>query len=72
MNGTAPSGYTRWTLADGSPVIAPYFLGTVDLAGHGPFSAVVIVLGDQPLIGAGAIRHVIVILDHGRRMIVQP
>ena len=42
-----PDGHSRWTLADGSPVFAPYFVGTVHLIGLGPFTAVFIVLGDE-------------------------
>jgi hypothetical protein len=38
----------------------------------GPFPAVVIVLGDEPLVGAGAAQHVTIVLDHGQRVIVQP
>jgi predicted aspartyl protease len=71
-NGQAPDGHSRWTLADGSAVLVPYYLGTVELDGHGPFQAVIIVLGDEPLIGASAARHVTIILDHGQRVIVQP
>jgi len=52
----------------------PYYVGTVELAGHGPFLALVIVLGDEPLFGVGAARHVTIVLDHGRRVrvLVQP
>lgn len=67
-----PDGHTRWVLADGSRVLTPYYAGTVHLAGHGPFPATVIVLGDEPLVGAGAAQHVTIILDHGRRVVVQP
>jgi hypothetical protein len=52
--------------------LAPYYLGTVELDGLGPFAAIVIVLGTEPLVGAGAARHVTIILDHGQRVIVQP
>lgn len=71
-NGHPPDGHSRWTLADGSSVLVPYYVGTVELAGLGPFPAVVIVLGDEPLVGAGVARHVTIILDHGQRVIVQP
>jgi predicted aspartyl protease len=67
-----PDGHSRWILADGSPVLTPYYVGMVWLAGLGPFSATVTVLGDEPLVGAGAARHVTIVLDHGRRVIVQP
>jgi hypothetical protein len=67
-----PDGHNQWSLADGSPVLVPYYIGTVELSGLGPFLALVIVIGDQALVGAGAARHVTLTLDHGRRVIVQP
>jgi predicted aspartyl protease len=70
--GRMPDGYSRWTLADGSTVLAPYHVGTVEMDGHGPFPAVIVVLGTEVLIGAGAVRHVTIVLDHGQRVIIQP
>lgn len=67
-----PDGHTRWALADGSPVLTPYYVGTVQLGDQGPFPSVVIVLGDEALVGAGAAQHVTLILDHGRCVLVQP
>ena len=69
-DGHPPDGHSRWTLADGSSVLVPYYVGTVELGGHGPFPAVVITLGSEPLIGSGVARHVTIILDHGQRVIV--
>jgi hypothetical protein len=51
--------------------LTPYYVGTIHLGELGPFPAVVIVLGDEPLIGAGVARSVTIILDHGRRVIVE-
>jgi len=67
-----PDGYGRWALADGSEILVPYYDGTVYLAGLGPFPALVIVLGDELLVGAGAAKHVTIVLDHGQRVLVQP
>ena len=67
-----PDGQSRWTLADGSRILTPYYVGTVHLASLGPFPAIVIVVGDEPFVGAGAAQHVAILLDHGRRVIVQP
>src|SRR4051812_517601 len=53
-NGQVPDGYSQWTLADDADVLAPYYLGTVGLDGHGPFPAMVVVLGGELLVGAGA------------------
>ena len=67
-----PDGHSRWALADGSTVLVPYYQGTTHLGDLGPFPATVIALGDEPLVGAGVARHVTIILDHGRRVIVEP
>src|SRR5438105_8462844 len=67
-----PDGHVRWTLADGSPVVAPYFVGTVQVGGLGPFPAVITALGDEPLVGREVATHFTITLDHGRRVIVEP
>jgi predicted aspartyl protease len=67
-----PNGHLRWTLADGSAVLAPYYLGTIRVGALGPFPAVVTALGDEPLIGCGIAAHFSITLDHGRRLIVEP
>ena len=71
-DGHPPDGHSRWALADGSMILVPYYRCTVQLGGLGPFPATVIALGDEPLVGAGVARHVTIILDHGRRVIVEP
>ncbi len=71
-DGQPPDGYSRWALTDGSLILVPYYQGTIRLGGLGPFPATVITLGDKPLVGAGVARHVTIILDHGRRLIVEP
>ncbi len=50
----------------------PYYLGRIRVGEFGPFPAVVIALGDEPVVGAGVAKHVMIILDHGRRVIVEP
>ena len=53
-NGSPPDSYMRWTLADGSTVLAPSYLGRVEVANFGDvgtFAAVMSVLGDEPIIG---------------------
>ena len=49
----------------------PYSLGTGDVDGLAPFPAVVTGLGDEALVGVGLAAHFTVILDHGRRVIVE-
>ncbi len=61
-----------WTLADGSKVIADSYPGVAELDGFEPVDIFVTKLGDDVLIGVEVIRHFSVILDHGRRVIVEP
>ncbi len=49
-NGKPPDSYARWTLADGSRVLAPAYLGTVAIEGledAGPFPAMINILGNE-------------------------
>lgn len=71
-NGHPPNGHLQWTLADGSTVLAPYYLGTIRVGTFGPFSAMITALGDEPLIGREVAKHLTITLDHGRRVIVSP
>ena len=74
-NGKPPDSYMRWTLADGSTVLAPSYLGTVEIAelgDAGTFPAVISVLGDEPILGRSLTNRFSITLDHGRRVIVQP
>lgn len=68
----APDGYLWWTLADGSRVLAPYYVGTVRVGQLGAVPAVVTTLGDEPLVGRGVTGHFTIILDHGQRLMVEP
>ena len=70
--GQPPDGHVRWTLADGSAVHAPYYFGEVRVGAHGPFAALMTTLGSTPLVGQGIARQLIITLDHGRRVIVEP
>ena len=71
-DGRPADGHLRWTLADGSSVLAPYYLGTATVGRLGPFPAVVTALGEEPLAGIGLAKHLTIVLDHGRRLVVEP
>ena len=71
-NGHPPDGHVRWTLADGSTVLAPYYIGTVQVGTMRPFAALITALGDEPLIGCEVASHFTITLDHGQRVIVEP
>jgi predicted aspartyl protease len=72
-----PDAYATWTMADGSEVMAPIFLGTIrfpeldeDVAEM--VGVTVTVLGDQALIGQSVLRRFTLTLDHGRQVILEP
>lgn len=71
-DGQAPDGHLDWFLADGSQVVAPYFLGTLAIGAIGPFPVLVTVLGDEALVGQQVAIHLTITLDHGRSVIVEP
>ena len=72
-----PDAYATWTMADGSEVMAPIYLGSIrfpeldeDVAEM--VGVTITVLGDQPLIGQNVLRHFTLILDHGKQVILEP
>ena len=78
-----PSGYlpvnvppernTSLTLADGSRRSAPIYRGRVAIGGFPllPFLIEITILGSEPIVGVQVIQHFSVVLDHGRRVIVE-
>jgi predicted aspartyl protease len=74
---STPGAYATWTMADGSEVLAPIFLGTIrfpDLAEDAAemVGVTVTVLGDQALIGQSVLKHFTLTLDHGKQVILEP
>jgi predicted aspartyl protease len=74
---SSPGAYATWTMADGSEVLAPIFLGTIlfpqlddDVAEM--VGVTVTVLGDQALIGQSVLRRFTITLDHGKQVILEP
>jgi predicted aspartyl protease len=72
-----PGAYATWTMADGSEVLAPIFLGTIrfpeldeDVAEM--VGVTITVLGDQALIGQSVLRRFTLTLDHGKQVILEP
>ena len=70
--GVPPDGHMRWTLADDSTVLTPYYLGTVRIGTMGSFNLVISTLGNEPLVGLGLAINFTITLDHGRQVIVEP
>lgn len=71
-DGDRPDGYLPWTLADGSEVLAPAYRSSAQVGTMPSFSAVIIALGEEPLVGRGVSDRFSIILDHGQRLIVEP
>jgi hypothetical protein len=74
---STPGAYATWTMADGSEVLAPIFLGTIrfpqldeDIAEM--VGVTVTILGDQALIGQSVLRRFTLTLDHGKQVILEP
>ena len=64
--------WVQYLLADGSPVVAPVYRGTVQIGPFGPFRTVITVLGDEALVGRRLMERFTVTLACGDRVIVDP
>ena len=69
---SAPSDSLRWRLADGSQIVAPAYRGELRIGSVVVAPVVVTALGDEPIVGRGVIDRFGLILDHGRRVVVEP
>jgi predicted aspartyl protease len=72
VDGVVPAGNMTCRLADGSPVAAPVYRGTVSVGSFGPFRVYVIALGDELLVGRGVSDRLRITLDHGQQVIIEP
>lgn len=70
-NGDPPDGLLPWQLADGSKIVAPAYIGRVKINNIASFAVVVIALGDEPIVGQGVIKNLTIILEHGRKIIIE-
>jgi predicted aspartyl protease len=75
-NGKPPDSYLRFILADqATSVLAPAYLGRVEIAelgDAGASAAIIGVLGNEPILGRNLARRFHIILDHGRQVILEP
>jgi clan AA aspartic protease len=67
-----PIRYVPWKLADESEILAPAFLGEIEVDGLPPVTTVVTSLGAEPLLGRHVTNNFRVIFDHGKQVIVEP
>jgi predicted aspartyl protease len=70
-DGQPPADYVRWTLADGSTVLAPVYDGIVQIGPFSPYPVLITVVGDEPIVGRGVTDNFLITLDHGRQVIVE-
>lgn len=71
MNGDPPDGYIPCTLADASKIAAPFYRGIVRIGKFPSFAAIILALGDEPLVGRGVTDKFKVIFDYGKKIIVE-
>ena len=64
--------FQRWRLADGTRIRTPAYYAAVTIGSVRFTNAIVTTVGDKPLIGRNLLRHFVVTLDHGRRVLVEP
>lgn len=69
-NGESPKRFIICKLADNSIVEVPSYIGSITLGGKILKDVVVIIMGNEPIIGRGIISHFNIVLDHGKRVIV--
>jgi hypothetical protein len=68
-----PDGYWEFRIADGSLVKAPIWEASVEVVGlPGRHAVLVAALGNDALVGREVTDRYTVILDHGRRLIIEP
>jgi predicted aspartyl protease len=70
--GQPPDFLETWTLADGTQVVVPTYLGSVQIGGLPAFRVALTALGDEPLVGRGVGDRFRITLDHGQQLILEP
>ena len=70
-NGKSPKRYVDCKLADNSVIEVPIYIGSIKLSDKKINSITVLIMGDEPIIGRSIIKHFKVILDHGRKIVVE-
>lgn len=68
----APVDYLPARLADGSELMVPTYVGAARIGTTEIDPISILSLGDVPIVGTNLIQHFMVMLDHGRRVIIEP
>ena len=67
-----PFGTSEWKLADETEIQTPAYIARVTIGSLAPVATLVIVLGDDPLLGRDVIDHFSLHFNHGNQVIVEP
>lgn len=67
-----PAGYLSWKLADSSEVLAAAYLGQAKIGSLDSVPVVIIALGDEPMIGRNFTNRYKIILDRGKKLVIEP
>lgn len=70
-NGEAPDLYEACKLADNSVIRVPIFIGSVKLGSRELNNITFLIMGDEPIIGREVMKYFKIILDHGRKIILE-
>lgn len=70
-NGEVADLYESCKLADNSVIKVPVFIGSVKIARKKLNKVTFLIMGDEPIIGREVIKHFKIILDHGRKIILE-
>jgi len=66
-----PDAYVPCVLADGSELLTPVYRGVAQVGDLSSFAVAVIAIGDETLVGRGVSDRFTIILDHGKKLIVE-
>ncbi len=68
-----PDASSNWSLADGSVVETPVYVGSLEIKGLSTIPDIVVsLLGGDYILGRNVIDRFEVILDHGQRLMIRP
>jgi len=60
-----------WKLADGSTTSAPVYRGFVEIVSFISIPALIVVMGDDYMLGRGVVDHLKVTFDRGKKVVVE-
>jgi len=70
-NGQLPPKFVTCKLADNSIVEMPIHRGTLKLGDKKLNEIIILIIGDEPIIGREVIKHFKIILEYGRKIVLE-